>query len=286
MLNAKPYPRTRNLFNPDSKTPYRLSRSRLENFLNCPRCFYMDRRLGVEPPQGPSFTLNSAVDELLKKEFDEFRRLRRPHPLCVEHGVDAIPFAHPMLGEWREVFKGVQHHHSLTNFLMFGAVDDIWETPAGELMVVDYKATSTDQIISLEGEYRQAYKRQMEIYQWLLRKQKLKVSNTGYFVYCNADRGKKNFNSKLEFSIQLIPYAGNDGWVEEAVVAAHQCLMAGRLPPYSPSCSFCNYRQASRSLEEDVPTAVSVFKSAPAKKQTPRILRNLLLGAEVQSELF
>ena len=251
MPSDKPTPRTRNLFNPNSKYAYRLSRSRLENFVKCPRCFYLDRRLGIEPPQGPSFTLNSAVDELLKKEFDEFRRLRQPHPLCKAYGVEAVPFAHPMLAEWREVFKGIQYHHPATNFLIFGAVDDIWVDTKGQLIVVDYKATSTDQTISLESEYRQAYKRQMEIYQWLLRKQKLNVSNTGYFVYCNADRSKKDFNSRLNFSIQLIAYEADDAWVEDTIIAAHECLKSEDLPRYSPSCPFCNYRQASRLLEPE-----------------------------------
>ena len=66
------YKRVRNLFNPKSASVYRLSRSRLENFVNCARCFYLDRRLGIEVPPIPAFTLNSAVDHLLKKEFDGF----------------------------------------------------------------------------------------------------------------------------------------------------------------------------------------------------------------------
>ena len=130
-------------------------------------------------------------------------------------------------------------------------MDDIWVDTKGQLIVVDYKATSTDQTISLESEYRQAYKRQMEIYQWLLRKQKLNVSNTGYFVYCNADRSKKDFNSRLNFSIQLIAYEADDAWVEDTIIAAHECLKSEDLPRYSPSCPFCNYRQASRLLEPE-----------------------------------
>ena len=62
--------RTRNIFDPKSKEPFRLSRSRLELFVDCPRCFYLDRRLGTDRPPGFPFTLNSAVDTLLKKEFD------------------------------------------------------------------------------------------------------------------------------------------------------------------------------------------------------------------------
>lgn len=246
----KAYKRTRNLFDPQSKEPFKLSRSRLENFINCPRCFYLDRRLGLEPPGIPAFTLNSAVDELLKKEFDSYRRERKTHPLMAASGVEAIPFAHPMIDEWREVFKGVRHHHRPTNFVIFGAVDDIWVDKAGELYVVDYKSTSTSEPITLDSEYRQAYKRQMEIYQWLLRKQSLKVSDTGYFVYCNADKSKESFGGKLEFGLEIIPYKGSDDWVEGVILEAHKCLSNNQLPDYSDGCEYCQYRKEAVKIEE------------------------------------
>ena len=54
---------------PEKKDLYKLSRSKVDFFLNCPRCFYMDRRLGIVQPPGFPFNLNSAVDNLLKNEF-------------------------------------------------------------------------------------------------------------------------------------------------------------------------------------------------------------------------
>ena len=80
--------RVRNLFEPSSKVPYKLSRSKLELFLNCPRCFYLDRRLGTGQPQGPAFSLNVAVDKLLKKEFDTHRAKGESHPLMKTYGID------------------------------------------------------------------------------------------------------------------------------------------------------------------------------------------------------
>ena len=249
MPSEKPYRRTRNLFDPRSKTPFKLSRSRLENFIQCPRCFYLDRRLGVEPPGIPSFTLNSAVDALLKKEFDGYRRRRMPHPLMTKHGVEAIPFSHPMMDEWRETFKGVQFYHRETNLMIFGAVDDIWVDKASQLYVVDYKSTSTTEPITLEGEYRQSYKRQMEIYQWLLRRQNLKVADIGYFLYCNADKARDAFDATLKFDIEIISYKGNADWVESAISEAHKCLMDDHLPGYSSGCEYCEYRKAAQALE-------------------------------------
>ena len=59
------------LYDPKDTKPFRLSRSRLDVFLNCPRCFYLDRRLGIDRLPGFPFALNNAVDKLLKLEFDQ-----------------------------------------------------------------------------------------------------------------------------------------------------------------------------------------------------------------------
>lgn len=241
--------RTRNLFDPASKTPYSLSRSKLENFLRCPRCFYLDRRLGIGQPSTPPFTLNIAVDELLKREFDYFRELKKPHPLMVEHRVNAVPFFHPDLPKWRNNFTGIQVHHQPTHFLFFGAIDDVWITPQEELIIVDYKATAKDGEVTLDDEWKQAYKRQMEIYQWLFRQNGFSVFPIGYFVYANANKEKPTFGGKMEFTIQLLSHAGEDSWVEKALIDAHACLLHANLPEPSSSCEYCAYRRESRSVE-------------------------------------
>ena len=124
--------RTRNLFDPKSKKPFKLSRSKIDLFLNCLRCFYMDRKLGVDRPPGFPFSLNSAVDTLLKKEFDIHRAKNRAHPLMEKYGIDAVPVAHEKLNDWRENFVGVQFLHEPTNLLITGAIDDLWQNKKGE----------------------------------------------------------------------------------------------------------------------------------------------------------
>jgi CRISPR/Cas system-associated exonuclease Cas4 (RecB family) len=228
---------------------FKLSRSKLELFIECPRCFYLDRRLGVSRPPGFPFTLNSAVDFLLKKEFDIHRARGVAHPLMDHYKVKAIPFAHAKLDEWRENFKGIQFLHEPTNLVITGAIDDIWINDKKELIVVDYKATSTEATIDMDAEYRQGYKRQMEIYQWLFRQNGFKVSDTGYFVYANGRRDRKAFDGKLEFEIEIIPYEGNDSWVEKIVIAAHNCLRAPTMPAAASTCEYCNYRQTAKKVE-------------------------------------
>jgi hypothetical protein len=65
--------RTRNIYSPEAES-FRISRSKLDLYMECPRCFYFDRRLGVGRPPGYPFNLNSAADALLKREFDTHRR--------------------------------------------------------------------------------------------------------------------------------------------------------------------------------------------------------------------
>ncbi|MBN1586036.1 MAG: PD-(D/E)XK nuclease family protein [Candidatus Omnitrophica bacterium] len=235
--------RIRNLFDPESNKPYKLSRSRLERFLKCPRCFYLDRRLGIDQPRGPAFTLNSAVDHLLKKEFDQYREQGKPHPIMQKYGVDAIPYQDRKMDQWRENFVGAQYHHEQTNLIITGAIDDIWVKPDGEFLIVDYKSTSKDGEVTLEDEWREAYKRQMEMYQWIFRGLGYQVNSTGYFVYANAVKEESAFQDKLVFKTIILPYDADDSWVEKAVIEAKECLMQDSLPQSSEDCDFCAYRK-------------------------------------------
>lgn len=243
--------RTRNLYDPTSKELYRLSRGKIDNFIKCPRCFYMDRRLGVGQPPGYPFSLNSAVDTLLKKEFDLHRAKGTAHPLMKTYGLDAVPFAHEKIDEWRDSLRrGVTVPIDGTNVIVTGGVDDVWVDPKGQLIIVDYKATSKDGEVTLDAEWQIGYKRQMEIYQWLFKQNGFNVSDTGYFVYCNGDTDKEAFDGKLEFSIKLIPYTGDSSWVEGVIAKAIACLQNDTLPESSEECDFCSYRAAVKAVEK------------------------------------
>ena len=242
--------RKKNVYDPNSSEPFRLSRSKIDLFVSCPRCFYLDRRLGVAQPPGYPFSLNSAVDALLKKEFDIHRARGTPHPLMKEYEVDAVPFAHEKMDEWRDSLRrGITVPIEGTKVTVTGGVDDVWQTPDGKIIIVDYKATSKSGEVNLDAAWQDAYKRQMEIYQWLFRKNGFDVSNTGYFVYCNGDTDKEAFDGKLEFNVKLIAYEGDDSWVEQTILNAIDCLNSDIIPNSGEDCDYCKYRQAAQDVE-------------------------------------
>ena len=246
-------------YKPGQKETYKLSRSKIENFIRCPRCFWLDRRLKIGQPSSPPFLINSAIDELLKTEFDIYREKGEQHPWQIEFKVDAKPFKHADLDKWRHTFTGVQRLHKPTNFLVFGGVDDVWETPKGELVVVDYKATAkTNEIEDLNepGGWHDSYRRQMEVYQWLLRGGGHKVSDTSYFVYANGIAKADGFFNKVEFRTNVFPYKGSDKWVEPTLLKIKKCLESDEIPAVGTAamggeCEYCAYARARTELTLD-----------------------------------
>ena len=234
---------------------WRLSRSKIDLFVECKKCFYIDNKLGTARPPGYPFALNSAVDALLKKEFDIYRVQKKAHPIMEKYRIDAIPYENENLDIWRENFKGVSTKHKATGFTVSGAVDDVWVNKKGELMVVDYKSTSKEgSITALDQDWHIGYKRQMEVYQWLLRQNGFKVSNTGYFVYANAFKNKKSFDAKLDFEMTVIAYEGDDSWIDGTLKDIKKHLDEDNVPDAGDSCDYCRYRDAVEKVTEKQPS--------------------------------
>jgi hypothetical protein len=227
----------------------KISRSKIDLFIECPRCFYLDIQKKIKRPPGFPFNLNNAVDMLLKKEFDRHREAGTKHPLQIEFNIDAVPASHPMMDKWRQSMQhGVIYQDIARDLHIYGGIDDLWINSEGEYHVVDYKATAKDSPVTELAEWTAGYKRQMEVYQWLLRKNGLKVSNTAYFVYCTGKTKHPNFNNTLNFETYVIPYQGNDAWVDETITRMFETLELQAPPPHTDNCDYCRYTRAM-SLE-------------------------------------
>lgn len=175
------------------------------------------------------------------------------HPFIEAQGIKAVPFSHPEIEDWRNNRKGIQYLYKPHNFLLYGAIDDVWQLPSGELVIVDYKAKATTGEITLEpkrkknGEivktdrYLLSYKRQVEFYQWLFRMNGFTVSRTAYFVFANAQKDKDSFNDRLDFEKILLPHEGDDSWIELTLESIANCLKSENLPESGHECDYCKY---------------------------------------------
>jgi hypothetical protein len=262
--------RHRGTYKPDNPLPYELSRGKIENFLKCEACFWLERAKGVKFPGMPGFLLNTNTDTLLKRDFDAYRG-KKAHPIMVAAGLEHLrPFAHEDIEKWESSlqFGASPNHfntiHEETNILFGGGLDDIWENiETGELHIVDYKSTSQQRaepkpldetfIAPPENpkdpDYKAGYRRQMEMYQWIARRKGFTVSNIGYFVYVDGlhagIEGMLDADNPatawMKFQTAVIPYEGNDDWVEKALFKAKETLLMTSCPSHADSCEYGSF---------------------------------------------
>jgi hypothetical protein len=245
--------RHRGQYDPANKNPYELSRSRIENFVQCPACFYLKQVRGVEFPRIPGFNINEATDVLLKRDFDKYRGKVVTHPFLINQGLPhLIPFQHEDFEKWTQSLQfgaagRMNFVHEPTNLLIGGGLDDIWlNTENNRLHIVDYKSTSQKskgKEITLDDPWKESYKRQMDLYVWIMRNKGFDVDSLGYFLYCDGDRfGDYDFlqeeDATMKFKMSLIPYETNEEWIEKTLMDIKECLIRQVTPNHNDNCEF------------------------------------------------
>ena len=175
----------------------------------------------------------------------------------IQNGLEhLVPFQHEDMERWASAMHfGAENHfntlHKETNILFGGGLDDVWHNPAtDEIHIVDYKSTATKrnkdltalETITLEGAYKSGYKRQLEIYQWIMRQNGFNVSDVGYFLFVNGDQHfadgmleKDKDKANMSFEVQLIRHKGDDNWVERKIMDLKECLVNPNCPDHSTS---------------------------------------------------
>jgi hypothetical protein len=226
------------------------SRSAVDLFCECPRCFYLQLKFGLKRPPGYPFTLNTAVDRLTKAEFDLYRKKGMPHPIMVANGLNLVPLKHASIEDWRNNRRGVRT--LFRDYEFYGVVDDVWSSPNKSVWhVVDYKATAKKDVVTElddNAEHHQSYQRQVSFYTWLMRQNGHPVSDCSYFVYSTGDNQLGAFNNQLLFRTNLIAYQCDTSWIEPTLTELIQCYESDQLPNSSDKCSYCAYQSNANNL--------------------------------------
>ena len=246
--------RKSSLYDKKSNSPFKISRSKFFNFLSCKRCFYLDRVIGLKEPSMPGWALNIAVDTLLKKEFDLYRKEQKPHPIMMKHNLNFVPYQHKDLDLWRNSLKGgISYLDEKNNLIIYGGIDDLWfDLKEKKLVVVDYKAQSSNYPITissyLKSEWHLSYKLQMDIYVHILRKMSFNVSDLSFFYVCNGEKTNDKFENKIDFKTMLIPYKTNTVWIEKKIKEMKDVLNLESPPNIETTCEKCAYLKGGKDF--------------------------------------
>ena len=251
------------IYTPNQNKDFPISRSRFNEFLTCPRCFYLKTNRGFISPSIPGFTLNALTDTLLKKEFDICRNKQVPHHILIKNNLSHIvPYKtkkikdnngneKSLIDVWRDsLHGGIKHRFKDTNIMLQGGIDDVWfNTKTEELIVVDYKSQQDNNEVSqdtyFKKPYKEGYKIQMDFYAYLLKGLGYKVSSDSYLYICNA-KEIGEFSGKMLFDEILIHYKVNTDYHEDKIQKMIDIMNSEKVPDSNESCENCAYaRQRS-----------------------------------------
>lgn len=261
--------RHRTKFDPSNPAPFELSRSKVESFVRCEACFWLDRVKGVKFPGMPAFLINSLTDLLLKREMDQYRG-KAPHPWIEAIGFgNLIPFEHQDLNAWTDSLHFATSSnkynsvHEETNILFGGGIDDMFlDIHTGKCHLVDFKSTANitknERPITLEGQWKQAYKRQMDMYYWIGKRKGLPISKDCYFFYVDGQNlGVNGMGvdpvtgiAQLTFETSFIHYEANDDWVDSTLKRIKQTLHLPHCPDHSESCEHGRFLRMVDDLQK------------------------------------
>ena len=217
----------------------KISRSGLKLFQECPRCFWLDVHHKIKRPPSFPYTLSSAVDFLVKQEFDKYREQGTLPPVLARHlAGDAKLYSGPELPTWRENFKGVQYFDEDLNAMLYGAVDDVLQLADGSLAVIDYKSSGSREIKIYDD-----YQKQMDIYTYLLDRNGFKTHTEAYFVFYQVDKTGGGFQNALPFIESLKAIKVDKSWVANAFEQAIAVARQDTPPEVIMPCPHCVYVQ-------------------------------------------
>lgn len=195
------------------------------------------------PPPFP-YSLNTAVDLLLKQEFDVYRKKQEPHPLLLENNIQARLFPDQQkLNQWRNNFEGIRYYDPKVKATLFGAVDDILEFPDSKLAPLDYKSTGS----KIPTVYDR-FQLQMDVYTYLLEKNGFSTPKKGYLAFYIVDKDN-GFADRLPFKKELHEINTDSSYVqgifEEAVA-----MLRGSAPSHSQDCQFGQWLSNMKRIRE------------------------------------
>ncbi len=201
--------------------------------MECPRCFWLEKKQGIRRPPPYPYALNAAVDVLLKQEFDSYRAKGESHPLLVAYGVSAKLFSNQqLLNKWRSNFDGIRYYDQELDATLFGAVDDVLEFSDGSLAPLDYKSTG-----SSAANIYDRFQIQVDIYSYLLEKNGYKTPGKGYFAFYIVNK-QDGFGDRLPFRKEVKELKTNTALVPELFKKAVLLLKSEQPPSHSPDCKF------------------------------------------------
>ena len=211
---------------------YKFSPSSLSLLKDCPRCFWLKFNKNIKRPDTIFPSLPSGMDKILKVHFDYFMKKGELPPELSELKGYKLFDDEELLKIWRSNFKGIQWTDKKGN-LFRGAVDNIL-VKGKKLVVLDYKTRG----YPLKEDTHTHYLDQMDIYNFLLRKNGYETEEYTYLIFYHPHKVEEN--GHVCFNTDIIKIKVNIENAENIFKKALK-VIEGEMPGSSEECGFCKW---------------------------------------------
>lgn len=213
---------------------HRISRSKIELFLDCPRCFWLDVKKGIRRPEGIKGTfIGAKYDPLLKKQFDNYRK-KDEVPEILRVNYLRLFEDEKKINLWRSQLGFFHKDHGI---FYYGKIDDLLVNDDGAFVPFDFKTT-----LSKERPVYDSEKRQLEIYGYFLKKNHQLVANFGYLYIVKIQIGE-NFEKKETVELVRVNNLQFDKY--DAILDQLRKVFYSDVSPHpSSTCIYCQYQRA------------------------------------------
>ena len=209
-----------------------LSSSSLSLLKDCPRCFWIQFNKGIKRPNGIFPSLPSGMDKILKAHFDSFRD-RKLLPPELRELKDVKLFDNVELLEvWRNNRRGIGWVDEEGNILR-GAVDNILQK-GDKLIVLDFKTRG----FPLKEDTHENYQDQMDIYNFLLRKNGWETEDYAYLLFYHPKEVEED--GDVAFNTDLVKVEISVENAEKIFMDAIE-ILKGEMPDCGDECEFCRW---------------------------------------------
>ena len=223
-----------------------LSPNSLNLYLDCPHCFWLDKNLGIKRPPPYPYALNSAVDALLKEEFDAYREKKLAHPLLKENNIKAHLFGNQkLLNQWRNNLAGIRYFDPELQATLFGAVDDVLEFDDGKIAPLDYKSTG-----STAANIYDRFQLQLDTYTFLMEKNGYQTPRKGYLAFYIVDKSR-GFIDRLPFRKEFMEIETNPSDIYGIFKDAVAILKMATPPSHSQDCQFGKWLEGATKFKSN-----------------------------------
>jgi hypothetical protein len=213
----------------------KLSPSTLNLYLDCPRCFWLDKVGNIKRPRGIFPSLPGGMDRIIKTYFDSYRAKKALPPELQGNDFNGVQLFdnQSLLDQWRNWQTGLQYQNG-DGSILTGALDDLLVKGKGYIPF-DYKTKGSP---ASEGGAVRYYQFQLDCYALLLEANGLPTIGHGFLLFYSP-KAVGEFG-RVVFEQQAIKISTETERARKVFRNA-VALLKGPEPQMSTDCEYCEW---------------------------------------------